>query len=218
MSFNFPNFPTVGQKYSPPGGPTYEWTGVVWKTVAGDAAAATFIGVDPPPTPIAGQMWWDSDSGKLFIYFDDGNSQQWVEASNLRAALDQFPRQTSGTWLPEVRGGTTAGVGTYTQQEGFWVLQGKLCWINAYMNWNAHTGTGAITIGDLPFAPAAKGVALPVMSIAASLLTFTGQLACRINQPSRLLQPIAIVSNAGVASVAMDAAASITINGVYEVA
>jgi hypothetical protein len=33
MAFNFPNSPTVGQTYSPPGGPVYQWDGAVWKTV-----------------------------------------------------------------------------------------------------------------------------------------------------------------------------------------
>src|SRR5262245_11719469 len=30
MSFNFPNSPTVGQIFSPAGGPSYTWNGTVW--------------------------------------------------------------------------------------------------------------------------------------------------------------------------------------------
>lgn len=33
----------------------------------------------PPPTPKVSQMWYESDSGNTFIWYDDGNSQQWVQ-------------------------------------------------------------------------------------------------------------------------------------------
>jgi len=42
---------------------------------------ATFIGPLPPPSPTVGQFWWRSDTGRLFIYYDDGTSQQWVPAT-----------------------------------------------------------------------------------------------------------------------------------------
>ncbi len=31
-----------------------------------------------PSSPDAGDMWWDSDDGDLHIYYNDGNSSQWV--------------------------------------------------------------------------------------------------------------------------------------------
>jgi len=37
-----------------------------------------FIGLTPPATPVVGQLWWRSDSGRLFIYYNDGTSSQWV--------------------------------------------------------------------------------------------------------------------------------------------
>jgi hypothetical protein len=43
------------------------------------------IGPTPPPNPSAGQLWWRSDpDGQLYIYYDDGTSQQWVAASTDR--------------------------------------------------------------------------------------------------------------------------------------
>lgn len=33
-----------------------------------------------PSTPEDGDLWWDTDLGKLFIYYDDGSSAQWVDA------------------------------------------------------------------------------------------------------------------------------------------
>ena len=35
----------------------------------------------PPGSPTAGALWWNSVLGTMFIYFNDGNSSQWVVAS-----------------------------------------------------------------------------------------------------------------------------------------
>lgn len=35
---------------------------------------------DAPLTPQTGDLWWESDAGKLKIYYDDGGSKQWVDA------------------------------------------------------------------------------------------------------------------------------------------
>lgn len=32
-----------------------------------------------PSSPTDGNLWWNSNSGKLFVYYDDGSSLQWVE-------------------------------------------------------------------------------------------------------------------------------------------
>lgn len=37
-----------------------------------------YIGDGPPASPVVGQTWFESDSGNSFIFYDDGNSQQWV--------------------------------------------------------------------------------------------------------------------------------------------
>lgn len=35
----------------------------------------------PPGNPTEGQLWWNSDDGRLFVYYDDGNTAQWVDTS-----------------------------------------------------------------------------------------------------------------------------------------
>jgi hypothetical protein len=40
--------------------------------------AATSIADTPPATPTNGQLWWESDTGTLWISYNDGNSTQWV--------------------------------------------------------------------------------------------------------------------------------------------
>ena len=36
------------------------------------------IGSDPPVSPIHGELWWEDDIGDLCIYYDDGDTSQWV--------------------------------------------------------------------------------------------------------------------------------------------
>ena len=44
-----------------------------WAVVGGSTVAST-----PPASAGAGNLWWDSDNGKLYIYYVDANSSQWV--------------------------------------------------------------------------------------------------------------------------------------------
>ena len=36
---------------------------------------------DSPSSPSDGDLWWKSDEGRLKIYYADGSSDQWVDAS-----------------------------------------------------------------------------------------------------------------------------------------
>jgi hypothetical protein len=38
------------------------------------------ISDNAPANETRGDLWWESDTGKLKIYYDDGNSSQWVDA------------------------------------------------------------------------------------------------------------------------------------------
>ena len=88
-AFNFPD--TLGQPtdgsfiYEPEGGPSYSWNGVTWQIIVSgstDDAASIEIGGTPPDSPANGDMWWNSNDGKLYVYYvqTDGK-EQWVEAS-----------------------------------------------------------------------------------------------------------------------------------------
>jgi hypothetical protein len=78
MSFDFPASPTTGTLYQPAGGPTYRWNGTVWSVVAAQFQGAMASDV-APANPVPGQLWWESDTGALFYYYDDGNTKQWVQ-------------------------------------------------------------------------------------------------------------------------------------------
>ena len=39
----------------------------------------------PPSSPDAGDLWWDTDDGDLHVYYNDGNTSQWVNTSGVGA-------------------------------------------------------------------------------------------------------------------------------------
>jgi hypothetical protein len=51
-------------------------TGIEWQ----DAASTLIVSDTMPTTVFSGDIWFDTTTGRLFIYFNDGNSLQWVEA------------------------------------------------------------------------------------------------------------------------------------------
>lgn len=53
----------------------------IFKSKANEAGiiAATSIGDNPPEAPQTGQLWFDIDDGSLYIFYNDGNSTQWVQ-------------------------------------------------------------------------------------------------------------------------------------------
>ena len=62
-----------------------------------DVAGGVEIASTAPSSPSAGDLWWDSDNGNLYVYYDDGTSQQWVSASDGQATIsDTAPAGYNG--------------------------------------------------------------------------------------------------------------------------
>lgn len=84
MAFDFPATPSDGQKFTPSGGPTYIWVAATsaWKIQGSIGASGNaYVSDTPPLSPQPGQFWWESDTGNMFMWFDDGDSQQWVQVN-----------------------------------------------------------------------------------------------------------------------------------------
>ena len=126
-----------------------------------------------------------------------------------------------GTWTPVIRGTTSPGVGTYTEQVGKYTRIGKRVFFTCNLDWTAHTGTGAMRLGGLPFNVENTGgtstiftcIAYGVALTAGNVLT-GGYLFPNEDQGYLLQTP----SGGGVwATVPMDTVGTILASGNYSV-
>ena len=78
-----------------------------------------YIGSAPPGNTL-GPLWWDTNSGQLYIQYNDGTSTQWVSANSIDAA------QLEGSFLPltggNVSGPVKFGTGTNTAAGGSFLV------------------------------------------------------------------------------------------------
>lgn len=68
-----------------PTGPT-ALPGTVSQQLATTSFVASAVGTKVivaamPPSPSVGNLWWDSIGGRLYVWFDDGTSAQWIDAT-----------------------------------------------------------------------------------------------------------------------------------------
>lgn len=52
-----------------------------WGTLFTYAVAQ--VDVTAPTLPVQGSLWWNSDEGMLKVYYEDGDSSQWVDATSV---------------------------------------------------------------------------------------------------------------------------------------
>lgn len=65
---------TNGQVLGTDGSGTLSW-------ITTSAGASVTTSDSAPSSPSDGDLWYDSVSGRLFVYYQDANSSQWVDAS-----------------------------------------------------------------------------------------------------------------------------------------
>jgi len=89
---------SLGADDAPVDGKIYGRKNEGWVEVEG--GSSIYVGDAPPLTSPDNALWWDSDSGVLYLRYNDGTSTQWVQA-----AASVTP---TGTFLPLI-GGTLTG-------------------------------------------------------------------------------------------------------------
>jgi hypothetical protein len=84
-----------------------QWNGTAW--VNANAAGGATISDTAPGTPVAGQIWFESDTGKTFVYYDS----QWIEigAQPLGQIGPTGPSGPSGPAGPTGATGSTGPTG-----------------------------------------------------------------------------------------------------------
>lgn len=78
----------------------------------GGGSSSVTVGDSPPASPSAGDLWWDSsdDGGRLWVWYEDGDTNQWVEASPSKPADQYWVR--SGTTLEPATAGDSVDIGS----------------------------------------------------------------------------------------------------------
>ena len=94
MTLQFPSSPSNNDVYE---NYIYNSTAGAWQKLPGNSFAEAATSDTPPINPNSGDLWWDSDNGNLYVYYDDGTSQQWVSASDGQATIsDTAPTGYNG--------------------------------------------------------------------------------------------------------------------------
>ena len=53
------------------------YSNAAWGAIGGSVVMSS----GAPPAASSGDLWYDSDDGRLFVYYNDGTTSQWVDAS-----------------------------------------------------------------------------------------------------------------------------------------
>ena len=48
----------------------------------GPDGASVTVSTSAPGSASDGDLWWNSENGKLYVYYDDGSTNQWVVSNN----------------------------------------------------------------------------------------------------------------------------------------
>ena len=56
-------------------------------TGSSGGGASISVGATPPVNPSVGALWWDAVGAQMYLWFNDGNSSQWVPTTNQMAGV-----------------------------------------------------------------------------------------------------------------------------------
>ena len=128
------------------------------------------------------------------------------------ATLDDYEE---GTFTPTIIGSTTAGVGTYTAQSGYYTKIGNTVTAHVLLQWNAHTGTGNLQLTGFPVNPASTHYIVPFTAAVSLSSGYTAEAFVNSSGIFTLYQ----VNSAGSSnSVPMDTSAQIAFTITYRTA
>ena len=86
---NFPDSPSNGDTQDV-GGVTYTYNSSkgYWTAAAGGGGGGASVTTDDsaPSSPSDGDLWYDTDDGGMFVYYEDTDSSQWVEVIGSQGA------------------------------------------------------------------------------------------------------------------------------------
>lgn len=174
------------------------------------------------------QSFLCNDTENMIVGFRDGiytNDDQYagIQLFNVDSlkptVLDWYEE---GTFTPTISGETTGGVGTYTTQTGRYTRIGNSVRFSILVTWTAHTGTGNMFVGGLPFTAVAAAGFTPVDVSSSSLTkpadTYITAMVAGGTQSISLYSVSTSSTAATNTKLAIDAVATLYLSGTYEVA
>jgi len=163
MTLEFPSSPTNDQVYE---NYIYNSTAGAWQKLPGNAFADAAVSDTPPVNPNNGDLWLNSADAKMYIYYNDGDSSQWIAAvggtvpsqGKIIAVKDAI---FTGTQSASVTGGSNVAVTDLSITHEVANASNKLI-ISAFLGAASndigfgnvglavHDGTGLIAVGASP--------------------------------------------------------------------
>jgi len=105
-ALNFPLSPNDGDVY---GNYVYDATEGVWNANPQQLASRFVTSATQPTSPSNGDGWLDTNTGKTYIYYNDGSSAQWIESGNpVIGFVDPYDQTTTSTGHFALPKGTSA--------------------------------------------------------------------------------------------------------------
>jgi hypothetical protein len=182
----------------------------IWNRLGSEAMRLNSTGLGVGVVPSAGKGALQLSSGINF--------PATQVASSDANTLDDYEE---GTFTPIISGATTAGTGTYTTQVGRYTKIGRLVTFQLRVAWTAHTGTGGVLVGGLPFTSSSVSNSQSSVTIGFfdNFALTASNIATAFMQASET--SIALyqypVGGGSVSAVGIDSAADIMISGSYTV-
>jgi hypothetical protein len=193
---------------------------------AGNAQRCAWSNIQFPVLASAVANLGNASTDRCRIEYGAGNDQP-IDLDTVEF-LD-LPIQQA-TFTPVAIGTTAAGAGTYTKQVGRFTRVMDRVMFYIRIAWTAHTGTGSLTIGGLPYVannvstPDAPCTIIPVnltyniaqtsaFPVLASMVTM---LCAQVANGTTTILILEASAGAGLALVPMDTAAELIISGQYE--
>lgn len=65
-------------------------------SIVNTMTGGTTLSSTPPSSPTAGSLWFNIDTAKMYIYYDDGTSSQWVEVGGAGGSVSSVNSSTDG--------------------------------------------------------------------------------------------------------------------------
>ena len=95
-------------------------SGVVWA----QAGVQVSVGTEAPTSPSQGELWYNSEIGRTFVYYKDGTSNQWVDSAPFYQNEEE----------PVLTAGKTSQTFTATEGQTTFTFSYEVGYIEVYLN------------------------------------------------------------------------------------